>query len=35
MKLDLQNILNGFLMGFGAGFGWPLAQFILAKIFHA
>jgi len=33
MKLDFQTILNGFLMGLGAGFGFPLAAFLLGK-FH-
>lgn len=33
MKLDFQSIMNGLLMGFGAGLGFPLAAFILGK-FH-
>lgn len=31
MKLDVQQIVNGLLLGLGAGFGYALAQFILAK----
>lgn len=31
MKVDFQSIVNGFLMGLGAGFGFPLAAMILSK----
>ena len=32
MKLDPQQVLNGFLIGLGAGFGWPLADFLMHKL---
>jgi len=31
MKLDLQKIVEGLLLGLGAGFGYALAVFLLAK----
>jgi hypothetical protein len=31
MKIDFNQIINGLLMGFGAGFGWTFAMFILSK----
>jgi len=33
MKIEPQQMLNGLLIGFGGGFGWALAEFVLGK-FH-
>ena len=32
MKLELQQLANGFMFGIGGGFGWAVAQWLLGLI---